>query len=58
MIEEGLFTLDDRIAELFSNRMPSPSFRRHKVEQITIRHLLNITFDIRLNEANGVFECD
>lgn len=57
-IEEGLFALDDRIAELFSDKMPPPPFRRHRVEQITVRHLLNMTSGIRFNEANSVFERD
>lgn len=57
-VEEGLFSLDDRIAELFPDKVPPPPFRSNRVGKITVRHLLNMTSGIRLNEGNSVFERD
>ena len=57
-MEEKLFSLDDRICDLLSDRMPPSPFRKHKMEGITIRHLLNMTAGIRVNEVSTIFEKD
>lgn len=57
-VEDGLFTLDDHVAALFSDKLPPPPFRRRRVDAITVRHLLNMTSGIRFNEANSMLEKD
>lgn len=59
-IEEGLFSLDDSITELFSDVELSvlPALRKNKLSSVTVRHLLNMTAGVRFNEVGSILERD
>ena len=55
-VEEGLFSLSDNLAELFSDRLPP--FHSAKLGSVTVKNLLNMSSGIRFNEAGTVTERD
>lgn len=62
-IEEGLFSLDDTLGDLFSDAVPPvvpplTPFRKSRVSSVTVRHLLNMTAGVRFNEVGSILEKD
>ena len=55
-VEDKLFSLDDRICDLFSDRMPP--FRNPRINSVTVRHLLDMTSGVRFNEFGSMMERD
>lgn len=56
LIGEGKLSLDDRIVEIFANRVSKLNQLTHR--GMTIRHLLTMTSGVTFNEAGSVTETD
>ena len=56
LIDEGRLGLDDRIIDIFSNRVSKINQLTHR--GMTIRHLLTMTSGVTFNEAGSVTEAD
>ncbi|MBW7573090.1 serine hydrolase domain-containing protein [Caproiciproducens faecalis] len=55
-IEEGLLSLDEKIIDIFPEK--GVMFRSPRINNITVRHLLNMTSGIKFNEAGSFVEKD
>nr|WP_319489797.1 serine hydrolase [uncultured Caproiciproducens sp.] len=55
-IAEGLLTLDEKIIDIFPEK--GIMFRSPRINNITIRHLLNMTSGIKFNEVGSFVEKD
>lgn len=55
-VQEGLLTLDDKVAGCFPDK--NMLFRSPRINNITVRHLLNMTSGLKFNEVNAVVEKD
>lgn len=58
-LSEGLFTLDEKIADIFADKLPTfPMFPSKNIKLITIEHLLTMSSGLMFNEAGAVCERD
>ena len=55
-VQEGLLTLDDKAAGYFPDK--NVLFRSPRINNITVRHLLNMTSGLKFNEVHSVVEKD
>lgn len=55
-VKEGLVSLDEKIVDIFSDK--GVLFRSPKINNITVRHLLNMTSGVKFNEVGSVVEKD
>lgn len=55
-VSEGLFTLDDRLVDLFPEKLLP--LRSQKLNSLRVRHLLDMSSGIKFNELGSVVERD
>lgn len=55
-VQEGLLTLDDKAAGFFPDK--NVMFRSQRINNVTVRHLLNMATGLKFNEVNSVVERD
>ena len=55
-VQEGLLALDDKVAGYFPDK--NVLFRSPRINNITVRHLLNMTSGLKFNEIHSVVEKD
>ena len=55
-VQEGLLALDDKVAGYFPDK--NVLFRSPRINNITVRHLLNMTSGLKFNEVHSVVEKD
>ncbi len=55
-VSDGLISLDEKVIDIFPEK--GVMFRSPKINNITVRHLLNMTSGIKFNEVGSVVERD
>jgi CubicO group peptidase (beta-lactamase class C family) len=55
-VQEGLLTLEDKIADIFPDRLPL--IHNPRMNAVTVRHLLTMTSGVKFNEGGSVTDKD
>lgn len=55
-VEEGLIKLDERVVDIFKDKLPR--IRPPRINLVTVTHLLNMSSGINFNESGSVMEKD
>ncbi len=57
-VDEGLLSLDEKLADLFPDKLAPHPLRSPRVGALTVRHLLTMEAGVRFNELGSVAEWD